>query len=243
MLSFPLFNIPLLLSCSHFLPILSPLLSLDFDIEQHDMNVYGDIRFNQPRYRYTGISKSLLQITGKWKHETLHLFILPCPKTKWLKTFSICPLWQSDGSVLGCSPRIELPHIGSYKVQLRGFSFCDVIWAIQFSLYLLSIFCQFGRGTHCVRWRGVSLVSSRYCGFGVAWPRRSLCGKGWWLCGALQQLSACPFGLRQAHIHSSYSWRGQHTGQNTPFDSPQHTGVCGRRWNWVFCGPLVSCSW
>lgn len=159
------------------------------------------------------------------------------------RTFSICPLWQAVGSVLCCSLRIKLPHIESYKVQLRGFSFCDVIWAIQFSLYLLSIFCQFGRGTHCVRWRWVSLVSSRYGGFGVGWPQRSVCGKRWWLCRALQRLLACPFGLRQAHIHSSYSWRGQNTGQNTPFDSPQHTGVCGRRWNRVFCGPLVSCSW
>lgn len=136
------------------------------------------------------------------------------------KTLSICPL---DRRLVVCSAAVcvlNYPILCLIKVQSRGFSLCDVIWAIQFSLYLLSIFCQFGKGTHCARWSWVSLMSSRCGGFGVGWPQRSVCGKRWWLCRALQRLSACPFGLRQAHIHSSHSWTGQHTGQNTPFDSP-----------------------
>lgn len=48
--------------------------------------------------------------------------------------------------------------IESYQRPLEGIFFFDVICAIQFSLYLLSIFCQFDRGTHCARWRCVADV-------------------------------------------------------------------------------------
>lgn len=160
------------------------------------------------------------------KHSILHLFSLSCLKPNGEKHFQSAPFDRHWLVFSVAVWELNYPMLNLIKVQLRGFSFCDVIWAIQYSLYLLSIFCQFSGGTHRVRWRCVSLVSSRYGGFGVGWPRRSVCGKRWWLCGALQRLSACPFGLRQARIHSSYSWKGQRTGQNTPFDSPCNTLVC-----------------
>lgn len=48
------------------------------------------------------------------------------------KTFSICPLWQTVGSVLGCSLRIKLPHIESYKspVERIFFLWCNLSYPI-----------------------------------------------------------------------------------------------------------------
>lgn len=85
---------PSLLSAFYSFPLLllfSPdslsLSSLDSDIQLHDMNVYSDIMFNQRRYRCTTMPVRLLQIIHKSKHKTLHLFSLPCSRTKWQKHF------------------------------------------------------------------------------------------------------------------------------------------------------------
>lgn len=160
MLSCPLTTVTFTLPFYYFPP--ASLSSLDFGL--HDMIVSHDSMFHQCR-RECLLFGSLPQIIHKQAHISLSSLV---PK-------SICRLWQTLGGVLACSLRIKLPHSESHKSPVEGISFRDVIWAVQFSLYLLSILCQFGRGTQCARWRWMSLMSSRYGGFGVGSPQRSAC--------------------------------------------------------------------
>lgn len=74
-------------------------------------------------------------------------------------TFSICPLWQTVGSVLGCSLRIKLPHIESYTGPVDGifFLWCNLSYPIflVFTVHILSIW---QRNTLCALALGVTDV-------------------------------------------------------------------------------------
>ena len=86
----------LFLSCSNFsLDSLS--LSSDSDIWLHDMNAYCDVMLNQCRCRCTIMAEIPLQIMHKSKHKTMVFPILKPAGKK--NPFSICPLWQTVGSV------------------------------------------------------------------------------------------------------------------------------------------------
>lgn len=118
----------------------------------------------------------------------------------------------------------------------------------------------------------VNLMEEHIVGFGVlvSWCRHTavvllLIGPGGQCVGraagsqglyrALGRLHPCPFGLSQAWIHFSHSWRGQNMGQITAFLLPRITqtvcvreGLCGRRWNCVFLdgrvfGLVIVISW
>lgn len=87
-------------------------------------------------------------------------FIYSClSQNQMAKTFSICPLWQTLGYVLGCSLRIKLPHIESYKSPVEGifFLWCNLSYPIflVFTVYILSIW---QRNTLCALALGVTDV-------------------------------------------------------------------------------------
>lgn len=80
-------------------------------------------------------------------------------------TFSICPLWQTVDSVLGCCLRIKLPHIESYKSPVEGifFLWCNLSYPI-FLVFTVYIFVNLAEehivcvGAGCHRCRHATAV-------------------------------------------------------------------------------------
>lgn len=161
------------------------------------------------------------------------------PKTNGKSIFNLSP-WQTVGSLLGCSLKIELPHIGSYKSPVGGifFLWCNLRYPI-FLVFTVYIFVNLAE-EHIVRvGASMSLVSSWYCGFALVGPGGQCVGREGGSMGALEPLSARPFGHHQVRIHSSHSWRGQNTGQNIPLDSGETRWCVGVDETGYFGGALV----
>lgn len=159
----------------------------------------------------------------------------PIPKPNGKGIFNLFS-WQTVGSLLGCSLKIELPHIGSYKSPVGRifFLWCnlsDPIFLV-FTVYILSIWqrntlCALVLGCHWCRRATVVLV--------LGGPRGQCVGReggstGLWGASRPVPLGSCrPTSTPLIH-------EGVNTWVKTPRLTSQNTLVCGRRWNWVFLG-------
>lgn len=166
------------------------------------------------------------------------------PKTNSKSIFNLSP-WQTVGSLLGCSLKIELPHIGSYKSPVGGifFLWCNLSYPI-FLVFTVYIFVNLAE-EHIVRvGASVSSVSSRYGGFGSHWPWRSVCGKRGWLYGGFgAALGPSLWAPPGPHPLLSFM-KGSKYGSKHPVRLWRDVLVCRRRWNRVFWGGFgIGCSW